>query len=190
MKKSIKITTAACPTPVWCIGTYDENDKPNIMTIAWGGIACSVPPHLTISVRKATYTYNALISKKCYTVSIPSSKYIKEADYFGMVSGKDTDKFAVTGLTPIRSDIVDAPYIDEFLLIFECAVKNIVEIGGHIQFIGEIMGIKADENILNNNEVPIIEKINPFIYAPTTKEYRSINSVIGHGFKSGQKFIQ
>lgn len=107
-----------------------------------------------------------------------------------MVSGKDTDKFAVTGLTPIRSDIVDAPYIDEFPLIFECAVKNIVEIGGHIQFIGEIMGIKADENILNDNEVPIIEKINPFIYAPTTKEYRSINSVIGHGFKSGQKFIQ
>lgn len=190
MKKNIDPGTYACPTPTWCVGTYDENNKANIMTIAWGGICCSVTPHLTISVRKVTHTYAALMSRKCYTVSIPSVKYLKEADYFGIASGKDSDKFAVSGLTAKRSDIIDAPYVEEFPLIFECEVKHIVEVGGHVQFIGEIKGIKADEEILNEKGLPAIDKVNPFVYAPTSREYWSIKEVVGHGFSSGRTFIK
>lgn len=190
MKKSIAPGTYACPTPTWCVGTYDENNKANIMTIAWGGICCSAPPHLTVSVRKATHTYAALMSRKCYTVSIPSVQYLKEADYFGIASGKNTDKFAVSGLTATRSDIIDAPYVEEFPLVFECEVKHIVEIGGHVQFIGEIKGIRADEEILDDKGLPAIDKINPFIYAPTSREYWSLQEVIGQGFKSGQTLVK
>ncbi|GKT30785.1 flavin reductase family protein, partial [Aduncisulcus paluster] len=92
------------------------------MTIAWGGICCSSPPMLTISLRKATYTYGSIMERGAYTVSIPSVQHAAEADYFGMASGRDKDKFAVSGLTPGRSDVVDAPYVDEFPFIFECKV--------------------------------------------------------------------
>ncbi len=190
MKKNIDPGTYAYPTPVWCVGTYDDNNKANIMTIAWGGICCSVPPHLTVSVRKVTHTYAALLKRKCYTVSIPSVKYLNEADYFGIASGKDSDKFAGSGLTATRSDIVDAPYVEEFPLIFECEVKHTVDIGGHVQFIGEIKGIKADDNVLNDKGLPAIEKVNPLVYAPTSKEYWSLKEAVGKGFSSGRACIK
>ncbi len=123
-------------------------------------------------------------------MSIPSLKYLKEADYFGIASGKDTDKFAVSGLTATRSKIVDAPYVEEFPLIFECQVRHMLEIGGHIQFVGEIQGIKADEDVLNDKGLPAIDKVNPFVYAPTTREYWSLKEVVGQGFSSGRVFIK
>ncbi len=190
MKKRIDPGTYACPTPTWCVGTYDQNGKANIMTIAWGGICCSAPPHLTVSVRKVTYTYAALMLRKCYTVSIPSVTYLKEADYFGIASGKDTDKFAASGLTAKRSELVDAPYVDEFPLIFECKVKHTIEIGGHVQFVGEIVGIKAEENVLNSKGLPAIDRVTPLVYAPTTREYWSLQEVVGQGFSSGRAFMK
>ncbi len=189
-KKNIDPGTYACPTPTWCVGSYDADGNANVMTIAWGGICCSTPPHLTVSLRKVTHSYQALIQRRCYTVSIPSLKYLKEADFFGMVSGKDTDKFAVSGLTAKRSELVDAPYVEEFPLIFECEVRHVVEIGGHVQFIGEIVGIKADEDVLNSKGLPAIDKVNPFVYAPASRQYLSLDEVVGQGFSSGRALMQ
>ena len=101
----------------------------------------------------------------------PSEAYAKEADYFGMVSGKDTDKFSTTGLTPVKSDMVDAPYVKEFPLILECKVINIVEIGLHTQFVGEIIDVKADESVLNEKGFPDIEKVKPILFTPETRSY-------------------
>ena len=101
------------PTPVFIVGTYDSDGKPNVMTAAWGGISCSVPPCVAVSLRKATYTYGCVVEQKAFTISLPSEDYVKEADYFGMVSGRDVDKFAATGLTPVKGDLVNAPYVDE-----------------------------------------------------------------------------
>jgi len=188
MKKSIGIGTLAYPNPVWCVGSYDQEGKPNVMTIAWGGICCSKPAAVTISLRKATYTYGSLMERKAYTISIPSEKYVAAADYFGMVSGRDTDKFKDTGLTASRSEVVDAPYVDEFPLILECKVIHILEIGLHTQFVGEIMDIKADEEIMSAKDYPMMEKIKPFIYGDGIREYWSLNKVIGHGFDIGKKY--
>lgn len=75
-----------------------------------------------------------------------------------MVSGKTADKFAAAGLTPVKSEVVDAPYIREFPLIAECRLLHTVEIGLHTQFIGEIMDIKADESVLNEKGIRISER--------------------------------
>ncbi|WP_319759659.1 flavin reductase family protein [Maridesulfovibrio sp.] len=190
MKKEIKPNTLAMPTPVWCVGTYDKDDKPNVMTIAWGGICCSTPPMLTVSLRKATYTYGAIMERGVYTVSIPSAKYVVEADYFGIASGKDTDKFSATGLTPVRSTVVDAPYVDEFPLIFECKVVETVELGLHTQFVGEILGIKADENVLNEKGRPMMDAVDCFTFSPTTREYLGLGDVVGKSFSIGKKFLK
>jgi len=187
MKKSLGAKTIAYPAPVFIVGTYDKNDKPNIMTVAWGGICCSKPPCIAISIRKATYTYNNITSRQAFTISIPSENYVKEADYFGIFSGKDVDKFAVTGLTPAKSKVVDAPYVEEFPLIIECNLLHTVEIGLHTQFIGEIIDIKCEEKILGNNGLSNIEKARPIIFAPDTHGYYSIGKYIGKAFSIGKE---
>src|ERR1035441_10776179 len=79
MKNSLGAKTIVPTTPVWVVGTYDKEGKPNVMTVAWGGICCSQPPCIYVSLRKATYTYNNIIERKAFTVSIPSETYAKEA---------------------------------------------------------------------------------------------------------------
>ena len=103
MKKSIGAKTIIYPTPVLIIGSYDKDGKANAMTVAWGGIASSNPPSVSISLRKATYTHGNILERKAFTISIPSEEYVRQADHFGIKSGRDEDKFAVTMLTPARS---------------------------------------------------------------------------------------
>ena len=186
MKQSIGADTEAYPNPVWCVGSYDADGRPNVMTAAWGGICCSKPPAVTISLRKATYTYGCITARGAYTVSVPSTRYVAEADYFGMVSGKHTDKFKDTGLTPTRSDTVDAPYVDEFPLVIECKVIHTHEIGLHTQFIGEIVDIKADAEILNEKGHPRMDKVAPFVFGHGIREYWALGQMIGRAFDIGK----
>jgi len=189
MKKAINPDTLAYPTPVWCVGTYDANGKPNVMTIAWGGICNSKPASVTVSLRAATYSHGNIMARKAYTVSIPSTRHAAEADYFGMASGRNVDKFQATGLTPVRSDVVDAPYVDEFPLILECRVVHIHDLGLHTQFVGEIKGIKVDEEALNDKGQPLMGKIDPFVFGPGVRDYWSLGEPIGKGFDMGKRFM-
>jgi flavin reductase (DIM6/NTAB) family NADH-FMN oxidoreductase RutF len=186
MKKSMGANTAACPSPVWCIGTYDKNEKPNIMTAAWAGICCSSPPAISVSLRKATYTYQSIIDSKAFTVNIPSRAYANEADYAGIASGKDTDKFDVTGLTPVRSEKVRAPYVKEFPLIIECKLHHHHEIGLHTLFVGEIVDVLADEAVVADDGKVDMEKIQPFLYSATNRTYYGIGSYLGKAFSIGK----
>jgi flavin reductase (DIM6/NTAB) family NADH-FMN oxidoreductase RutF len=166
MKISLGAKTLAFPAPAWVVGTYDIEEKPNLMTAAWGGICCSRPPCVYVSLRKATYTYGNLMEKKAFTINIPSENFVKETDYMGNVSGRDVDKFTKTGFTAVRSDLVDAPYINEFPLILECKVIQTIEIGLHTEFVGEIVDVKADESVLNKSGLPDIKKVKPIVFSP------------------------
>ncbi|HPL68075.1 MAG TPA: flavin reductase family protein [Smithellaceae bacterium] len=185
MKKSLGAKTILYPTPVLIVGTYDKGNKPNVMTAAWGGICCSSPPCVSVSLRKATYTYGSIVNQGGFTISIPSERHSHYADYFGIVSGKNTDKFAITGLTPIKSTLVNAPYIKEFPLVLECKLIHTIEIGLHTQFIGEILDIKADEEVLDQNGQTDIEKIKPILYAPEANRYYGVGSFLGKAFATG-----
>ncbi|HAZ10099.1 MAG: flavoredoxin [Omnitrophica bacterium GWA2_41_15] len=186
MKKSFGAKALIFTTPTWIIGTYDKNGRANACAVAWGGIVCSRPPCVGISLRKVTYSYSNIMDKKAFTVNVPSEKYIKQADYFGIVSGKNEDKFARTKLTPVKSELVDAPYIEEFPLILECKVIKTVEIGLHFRFIGEILDVKCDENVLGKRGLPDIEKIKPILYDPEVGTYHGIGRYLGDAFSIGK----
>jgi flavin reductase (DIM6/NTAB) family NADH-FMN oxidoreductase RutF len=187
MKKSLGAKTLAQPAPVWVVGSYDSNGKPNMMVIAWGGICCSQPPCVTVSVRKATYTYGCIMERKAYTISIPSAELVKEVDYAGMTSGRNVDKFAITKLTPVRSELVDAPYVKEFPIVIECKVLHTLEVGLHTQFIGEIMDIKVEESMLGEHGMADILKVKPLIFDPGEGAYYGIGGRIGKAFSIGKK---
>lgn len=186
MKKSLGAKTLVYPTPVFIVGTYDNEGKPNVMNAAWGGICCSQPPCVAVALRKATYTYGNIMAKKAFTVSIPSEEYAQQADFFGMVSGSKEDKFARSGLTPVKSDLVDAPYVKEFPLNLECKVIQTIEIGLHTQFIGEVLDVKVDESVLGEGGAADIEKVKPMLYAPDTRQYYGVGRKIGRAFSLGK----
>jgi flavin reductase (DIM6/NTAB) family NADH-FMN oxidoreductase RutF len=186
MKKSIGAKTILYPTPVLVVGTYDGQGRPNVMTAAWGGICCSSPPCVAVSVRKATYTYGNLIAKKAFTISIPSEKYIRQADYFGTVSGRNEDKFKAAGLTPVRAEMVEAPYVGEFPFALECRLLHTLEIGLHTQFVGEVLDIKAEEDALGENGLLDIERVRPFSFVPESREYFAIGQRLGRAFSIGR----
>jgi len=185
-KKSLGARIAIAPTPVWVVGTYDKDEKPNAATTAWAGICCSKPPCVAVSFRKATYTHGNIVDKQCFTVNIPTVPYAKQADYFGLASGRDVDKFAVAGLTPVKGDAVDAPYVDEFPLVLECKLLHTIEIGLHTQFIGEILDTKVDENLLPEGELPDVEDLAFFAFSPGCSTYHRIGPAVGKAFSIGK----
>lgn len=186
MKKSIGAKTILFPTPVLIVCSYDEKGVPNAMNVAWGGIACSEPPCVTISVRDHRKTYENIMAKKAFTVNVPSEKHIKEADHFGIVSGKTEDKFKATGLTPVPSDLVDAPYIKEFPLVLECSLKAVHKLGTHTQFIGEIKDTKVEESALNAKGFPDAEKIKALLFDPGTSSYFATGKFLGQAYAIGK----
>ena len=187
-KKSLGAKVLFYPAPVMVVGTYDDEGRPNVMTAAWGGVCCSAPPSIAVSLRKATYSYGNLVGRKAFTISIPSESNMKEADYFGMVSGKNEDKFKATGLTPVKSLVVDAPYVGEFPFVLECKLIHTVEIGLHTQFIGEIVDVKADPSVLSENgTTPDIEKLKPLIFTPESRYYYGVGGQLGKAFSVGKR---
>jgi flavin reductase (DIM6/NTAB) family NADH-FMN oxidoreductase RutF len=185
MKQSIGAKTIVHPAPAFVVATYDKAGRANAMTAAWGGICCSVPPCVAVALRKATYTYGNILERKAFTVNIASEDYTAAVDYFGIVSGKKEDKFAATGLTPVRSDLVDAPFIEEFPFVLECKLLHSIEIGLHTQFIGEILDIKAEPSVLGAGGAPDIEKVKPILFAPEGGYYWGIGTKIGKAFSMG-----
>ena len=164
-KRSLGVKAEMYPKPALVIGSYDKAGKPNIMTAAWIGICNSDPLSIAVSMRPATYSYGNVTDMKAFTVNIPSSELAKYVSYAGRFSGKDVDKFKETGLTPVKGEFVNAPYIKEFPIVIECEVTAIHDLGSHRQFIGKVIDVKADVAILDGEGRVNIKLLNPLIYA-------------------------
>jgi flavin reductase (DIM6/NTAB) family NADH-FMN oxidoreductase RutF len=186
MKKSLGAKTILYPTPVLVVGTYDAHGQANAMTAAWGGIACSKPPCVSISLRSATASHGNIMARKAFTISLPGENNAAQADYFGLVSGRDHDKFKELGLSAVRSDLVDAPYVDEFPLVLECSVVEVHELGLHTQFIGEIKDVKVDEGVLDTDGHIDIERLRPIVFAMDPGSYHTIGALIGKAYSIGK----
>jgi flavin reductase (DIM6/NTAB) family NADH-FMN oxidoreductase RutF/nitroreductase len=164
-KRSLGVRAELHPKPALVIGTYDQNGVPNIMTAAWIGICNSNPLSIAVSMRPATYSYASVTESGAFTVNVPSSDLVKYVDYAGRFSGRDVNKFEETGLTPVRAEFVNAPYIKEFPIVIECELTEFHDLGSHRQFIGKIIDVKADEAILDANGRVDVSLLNPLIYA-------------------------
>ncbi len=187
MKQSLGAKPLLFPTPVLLVGTYDREGKPNLMNAAWGGICCSKPPCVTVSLRQATHSYAGIVERRAFTIGVPSEGQMKKADYCGIASGRDTDKFAATGWTPVKSTLVDAPYAAELPFVLECRLLHTLEIGLHTQFVGEIVDIKAEDDVLGDDGLPDILKIKPLVFDTAHRGYHGIGPLLGQAFSVGKQ---
>ena len=190
MKISLGAKPLALPSPVWVIGSYNSDQRPNIMVVSWGGICCTTPPCVAISMQKTRSTYTNIIEHNAFTISIPSRQHLVETDYAGIVSGINTDKFAATELTAVRSAIVNAPYVQEFPLILECELLHTIDIGSHTQFIARILDVKADEAVLGKNGLPTAEKVNPLISSSSDRAYYALGDYVERAYSPGMILLE
>ena len=109
MKAKENPCAALFPCPVVLVTCLGSDGKPNIITLAWAGIVCSEPPTLGLGIRLQRHSYKLIEHSGEYVVSIPTVDILKEADFCGIVSGKNVDKFGQTGLTSVPAEKVKPP---------------------------------------------------------------------------------
>jgi len=147
-KVTLKPSTEFVPCPVVLV-TCGTGEKANIITIAWTGIVCSEPPAVAVAVRPSRHSHTLLKETPEFAVNFPTEQLLAAADLCGLISGRRGDKFAASGLTPLAGEKISVPIIAECPLALECRTKQVLSLGTHDLFIGEIVAVRADEEVLN-----------------------------------------
>ena len=170
--------------PVFIVGTYDENGKPNAMNAAWGGIDYDDQINLCLSAEHKS-TIN-LQKAKAFTVSMGTVEQLVACDYVGITSGnKVEDKFEKAGWHATKSEFVNAPVINELPMTIECELVSYDPEMCHL--VGRIVNVSADESILDEKGKIDPKKLRPITYDPVNHKYIALGEVVGNAFSDGKK---
>lgn len=137
------------PLPAVMVSCQRPGEKPNIITVAWSGTINTNPPMLYISVRKSRYSYDIIKETGEFVVNLVTKELVFAADYCGVRSGRDVDKFAQTKLTPLPSQAIGAPGIAQSPVNIECRVKQILSLESHDMFLSEVAGVTIDDKYMD-----------------------------------------
>ncbi len=137
--------TMIYPLPAVMISCGSEPAEYNIITVSWTGTICTDPAMCYISVRPGRHSYGIIKRDGCFVINLTTRSLAYSADWCGVKSGKDHDKFSEMGLTPVAAIKVKAPMIKESPVNIECVVKEIKELGSHHMFISEVVAVHADK---------------------------------------------
>ena len=138
------------PLPAVMVSTADKAGNSNILTIAWTGTVCTNPPMAYISVRPEWYSYHMIRESGEFVINLTTKKLARAADYCGVRSGKDVDKWKECHLTRgTASTLKYAPVIEESPVQIECRVKSIQELGSHHMFLAEVTAVQVDESYMD-----------------------------------------
>ena len=177
-KVSFKPGTMIYPLPALMVSCGETPQEYNIITVSWVGTICSDPPMCYISVRKSRHSHAIISRTKAFVLNLTTKELAKATDWCGVKSGKDCNKFIEMGLTPIPSQIVKAPLIDQSPLSIECEVVEIKELGSHDMFIANVVNVCADEKYINPSTNSFeLEKANLLTYSHG--KYYSIGDKLG-----------
>jgi len=186
-RKSLSPTTLLFPTPVVLVTCVDETGKPNIITLAWVGVVNSDPPMIGISIRLERYSHACVKRSREFVVNLPSEEMVRKVDACGVLSGKETDKFSSMGWKQVPAQKVKPPLIDECGVQMECKVKEVISLGSHDLFLGEIVALHVKEEVQKEKGRIDITKALPLVFCPGANEYWSLGKCIGHyGFTKGK----
>ncbi len=188
MKKDLGVLMAVYPMPVLMIATYDENGKVDVMNAAWGNICA--PDRIALFISEAHKTTKNIREVKAFTVSLADKAHIDEADFFGIASGNSMeDKFERTGLTARKSEHVNAPVIEEFPLVMECELAEIVETENLHAVVGRIVNVAAEESVLDGNGKVDPARLNALSFDNFQSGYYELGSKAGQAWSNGKKLI-
>lgn len=150
-KESWKPGNMLYPVPVVMVSCEREGQCPNIITVAWCGTVSSDPPMVSISVRPERYSYGIIKESGEFVINLTTKELTRAADYCGVKSGRNTDKFKDMKLTAGVSHTVKCPGIAQSPVNIECKVKQVIELGSHHMFIAEVSGVNISKSLMDEN---------------------------------------
>jgi len=182
-KRVLKPSAALYPMPVVLV-TCGDIEKPNIITIAWTGIACSDPPTVSISIRPDRYSHALITQSREFVINIPTVEMLKKVDFCGVTSGRDRNKFKECGFTALPSAKVKPPLIAECPINLECKVVQILPIGAHDMFLARIEVVHGESEVIDEKGRIDASRAVPITFVTHTY-YRLGDYLNSYGFTGG-----
>lgn len=191
MKKELKPGTEFMASPMVIVSTFNEDKTADAMAVAWCGVCSSNPPGVMIALRNNRNTLENIRREGAFVVHTHCKGQLAQGDYFGLVSGKkNKDKIGTVKYHTTLAEKVHAPVILEFPIYAECTVYQMVEMGEHVVVLGEIKGVYAEEDILNEKGLPDLRKAEALFYDQSTNDYYSVGPKAGDSFHAGTRWIR
>ncbi len=137
------------PLPAVLVSCGSTLQTRNLITVAWCGTICSDPAMCYISVRPSRHSYPILLEEMEFTINLTTASMARATDWCGVRSGRDHDKWAESGLTPVKGMKVGCWFVDESPLAIECRVKQVIHLGTHDMFIADVLNVIADDKYID-----------------------------------------
>ena len=189
MKKDLGLVQAVYPMPVLMVAAYDENEKVNVMNVAWGQICDEDKIILFIGEGKRTWLN--IKASKAFTVALADEAHMDVADFFGIASGNQIDdKFERTGYHAVKSDRVHAPIIEEFPVVMECELAEVAKTESFYCIVGKIMNTAAEETVLSENSKVDPTKLDALIFDQFQHGYYVSGEKVGEAWNAGTGLIK
>ena len=176
--RTIGPTPYLCPLPVVLLGCARPGETPNLVTVAWTGVVCSKPPMLSVSLRKSRLSHGILRDTGEFTVNLVSRELCRATDFCGVRSGREVDKFAALGLTPLPAPgLQTAPAVAQAPAFLSCRVRQTLELGSHDLFLAEVVACDVDESLLDETGKLCLDKAKLIVYSHG--EYLALGKKLG-----------
>lgn len=153
------------PLPAVMVSCALAGERPNIITVAWTGTVCSSPAMVSISVRPERHSYHMIRESGEFVINLTTEELVRAADYCGVRSGRDVDKFEEMRLTPLKASQVAAPLIGESPVNIECRVEQVLELGSHHMFLASVLAVDVDESWMNEKGKMELNKAGLAVYS-------------------------
>lgn len=164
-KRQFKPGNLLYPVPAVLVSAADKDGNSNLITVAWAGTICSDPPMLSISVRPERYSYHMIRETGEFVVNLTTEELVRAVDFCGVKSGRDTDKWKETGLTPEKASVVNVPLVRQSPMNLECRVLRVDELGSHHMFIAQVVAVDVDEKYMDEKDQFHLSAAKPLAYS-------------------------
>ena len=179
MKESWKPGTLIYPLPAVLVSCGATPDEYNLLTVAWTGTVCTDPPMCYVSVRPERHSYGIIRRTGEFVINLTTRGLARAADWCGVRSGRDYDKFREMGLTPGKALKVAAPIVEESPVSIECRVRQVLELGTHDMFLAEVVAVQVDADYIDPAPGRFcLERPCPIVYSHG--EYFALGEALGH----------
>ncbi len=177
---SMNPSTMLNPTPVVLVSCGEKGNPANrdLVTLAWAGTVNSEPPMVSVSVRKERYSHGLISGSGEFVVNLVDEALAKAMDFCGVRSGRDLDKASALGLKLIPAEGMEtAPRVDGAPVSLSCKVRQVLELGSHDMFLGEITAVSVRKDLLDENGALHLEKAGLVAYSHGL--YHRLGEVMG-----------
>ena len=189
MKKNLGVVQAVYPMPVLMVAAYDENGKVNVMNAAWGMICNS--DRIALFIDEDHKTTQNLLKTRAFTVALADRDHMDVADFFGIATGnKMDDKFERTGYHAVKSAFVNAPIIEEFPVVMECELADVVENESFYCIVGRIVNTAAEEAVLDEKDKVDPAKLQALIFDQFRHGYYVSGEQVGKAWNAGAALMK